>query len=104
MTRYGGAVSDEYIATMKLKGAYCKDQMRHMITHDGDFRHYYKQNQQKLRNVVNKAAQFGDGAPTGVTHFKMRKLRKEYESIERIKAGTAKVNASQERALVKAYS
>ena len=75
-----------------------------MITHNEDFKDYIKGNLQKMRSVVNNASKFEDGAPSGVTYFKTKKLHYKYESIEKIKTGTRKINASQERAIVKAYS
>ena len=56
-----------------------------------------------MRSVVNNASKFEDGAPSGVTYFKTKKLHYKYESIEKIKSGTKKINASQEKAIVKAF-
>ena len=41
MTRNGGEVSLDYINTMKLDGANCKDAIRHMVSHNSDFKQYY---------------------------------------------------------------
>ena len=47
-----------------------------------------------MRNVVNNASMFEDGAPTGITYLKTKKLNYNYKSIEKIKKGSRKINAS----------
>ena len=49
-----------------------------------------------MQNVVNNASMFEDGAPAGVTYFKMKKLHYRYESIEKIKKGSKRVHISQD--------
>ena len=53
---------------------------------------------------MNNASKFEDGAPTGVTYFKTKKLHGKYECIENMKSGSKKIHASQERAIVKAFN
>lgn len=47
-----------------------------------------------MQNVVNNASKFETGAPAGVTYFKQKKLHYEYESIEKIKKGSRRINQS----------
>ena len=71
MTRNGGAVSDQYIASVRKEGGgdKCDNPTRKLITHNPEFRQYYKDNRQKMRSIVNKAQMFADGAPQGVVYF-----------------------------------
>ena len=58
-----------------------------------------------MMSVVNNASKFEDGAPSGGTYFKMKKLNyKNYQSISMIKKGSKRVNDSQEKALVTAFN
>ena len=58
-----------------------------------------------MLNVVNNASLFEDGAPSGISFFKMKKLNyKNYQSITKIKQGSKRVNDSQEKALVTAFN
>ena len=104
MTRNGGMVTDEYIAIHKDNGTQCEDQIRSMVTHDNDFKAYIKENRMRMRNVVNNASNFEDGAPTGITYLKMKKLNGEAKSINKIKKTTRQINSSQEKAIVKAFN
>ena len=104
MTRNGGAVSDDYISVHKNQGENCVEQTRKLVTHNGDFKQFLKDNRQRLRTVVNNASKFEDGAPSGVTYFKKKKLNGKYDCLEKIKKGSRKIHISQERAIVKAYN
>lgn len=74
-----------------------------MISYNADFRQYVKDNNKRLRTVVNNASKFEDGAPSGITYFKKKKLNGKYESLDRIKKGSRKINVSREKALIKAF-
>ena len=104
MTRNGGAVSDDYIGVHKNQGESCADATRKLVTHNGDFKQFLRDNRQRLRTVVNNASKFEDGAPTGVTYFTKKKLNGKYECLEKIKKGSKKIHASQERAIVRAFN
>ena len=93
MTRNGGAVSDNYINVHKDSGEACPDQVRKMVTHSTDFKQYVWQNRQRMRTVVNNAGKFSDG-PSCVTYFKTKKLNGKYESLDKIKSGSKKINIS----------
>lgn len=60
-------------------------------------------NRKRLSTVVNNASKFDDGAPTGVTYFKRKKLNGKYECLENIKKGSRKIKVSQDSALVNAF-
>ena len=44
MTRNGGAVSDDYISVHKNQGESCVDNTRKLVTHNGDFKQFLKEN------------------------------------------------------------
>lgn len=58
----------------------------------------------RVAAVVNNASMFADGASSGVTYMKTKKLHYKYQSIEKIKSVAHKIHASQEKAIVKAYN
>ena len=78
MTRNGGYVSSQYIASERKEGAETAgnydNPTRRLIKHNAEFRQYYKDNKHKVRSVVNKAQMFADGAPQGIVYFKHKKL------------------------------
>ena len=60
MTRCGGAVSIDYIAS--LDKDQCANETRNFLRHDFDFRYYIDENKTRMRNVVNKTKDFEEGA------------------------------------------
>ena len=68
--------------------------VRALVTVNGDFRQFVLENRKRLSTVVNNASKFDDGAPTGVTYFKRKKLNGKYECLEKIKKGSRKIKVS----------
>ena len=60
MTRCGGAVSIDYIASLDKEQ--CANETRNLLRHDFDFRYYIDENKTRMRNVVNKTKDFEEGA------------------------------------------
>ena len=102
LTRCGGAVSSDYIAQLEQEN--CLNETRNQLRHDLDYRQYLDENKARLSSVVNKGDTFDAAATgTGLTR-KTRRLHRQYESLDKIRAGRRKIRAHQDEAIRRAYA